>query len=68
MATRVAQPGNLTEEGQIKRLRMGIMVGSLAMVLAFIVLALDLAVYWRLLLFIPFAIAASGVAQGLCKT
>jgi hypothetical protein len=47
---------------------MGIWVGAAAMLLAFGVLALDVAFYWRLLLFFPFAFAASGVAMGLCKT
>jgi len=65
MATR---SGNLGEEAQVKRLRTGILVGAGAMVLAYAVLALDVPVYWRLLMFVPFAIAASGVAMGLCKT
>ena len=68
MGVRVEQSTNLTEDGQLKRLRMGILVGAAAMVLAYVVLALDLPVYWRLLMFVPFAIAASGIAQGLCKT
>ena len=60
--------GNLGCGGQSRRLRNGVIAFSIVLVAAVLSLELDVGAWWRLVLFVPFMIAANLVYQGLFKT
>ena len=67
-ACAVGLHGNLGEEEQNRRLRMGVLASTVAMILAVIVVKLDLWAGYRVLMFLPFLFAANGVYMGLYRT
>lgn len=64
----LARSGNLGGDAQNARLRVGVAGSALAMALAVVVVEADLGLTFRLLLFIPFAAAASGIWAALYRT
>ena len=60
--------GNLSDEGQNRRLRGGVIALGVALTLAVLMLKLGAPVYLRLLLVGPFFSAANGLFQGLHRT
>jgi hypothetical protein len=62
------QQGNLSEAEQNQRLRMGVVVSTIAMIIAVLVVKADLGWGFRLLMFLPFMVAANGVYMGLYRT
>lgn len=63
-----SQNGNLQMSGQNARLRWGGLMLVVALVLSVALVQADVARWWRLSLFVPFAMAAFGAWQGLFRT
>lgn len=68
MEARARYPGNLGAEAQARRLRVGIVALGVALTVATVMVKMDLPAGYRLLLFIPFLVAANGIATGLFRT
>ncbi|MBI2895588.1 MAG: hypothetical protein HYY06_18675 [Deltaproteobacteria bacterium] len=64
----LARDGNLGGDAQNARLRVGVAGSALAMVLAVLVVEAELGLVFRLLLFVPFAVAAAGLWAALYRT
>jgi hypothetical protein len=60
--------GNLGEEQQSKRLRAGVHVFGIAIVLAVVTLKLEVPRLWMAALFPAFALGANGIYMGLYDT
>ncbi len=59
---------NLRTSGQNARLRMGVVMLAVSLVLSVVLVRADVPRVWRLALFIPFFMAAVGAWQGLYRT
>lgn len=60
--------GNLTPHAASKRLLWGMSMLAVALVAAVVLYETSLSRWWRLALFVPFALAANGVLMGLYRT
>lgn len=59
---------NLRAGGQNARLRMGIIMLTVALLLSVVLVRADVSKAWRALLFVPFFMASMGAWQGLYRT
>jgi hypothetical protein len=68
MATWAEQPGNLSPVAASNRLRGGVIMLTLGLVMGIIFAKTEIHLGYRALLFLPFFLAANGFYQGLYRT